>query len=391
MRLLLPATDFRSCITERPALDAQRILRRIKRQTPDVNEEVNMICERIELYKENEYDYPMAFGFRPFFMAYLHEDDEIHPAVLIIPGGGYEFVSSREGEIVAKRFFSKGYNTFVLVYTIDLMDFAPLKMQALGDAGRAMRLLRSGKERFGIDPEKIAVLGFSAGGHLAASLAVHHKDAPEKDPELAVLSARPDVSVLCYPVISTTDTHNGTIKALLGINREEALLEGKMEEAPAGPYPMPGCVTVSDELQYASLETQVTEDVPPTFLWHTSTDASVPVSNSYRYAEALKKQGIRHSLHIFSRGKHGLSLANEEWADYRNSPDYTYEQCREITQAAVRGDLGVDEETIRLLQENDHFGSGIRTRDDVPVFEVTVWPEMVHAFIADVLGFAERI
>ena len=113
MRLLLPATDFRSCITERPVLDAQRILRRIKRQTPDVNEEVNMICERIELYKENEYDYPMAFGFRPFFMAYLHEDDEIHPAVLIIPGGGYEFVSSREGEIVAKRFFSKGYNTFV--------------------------------------------------------------------------------------------------------------------------------------------------------------------------------------------------------------------------------------------------------------------------------------
>ena len=192
-------------------------------------------------------------------------------------------------------------------------------------------------------------------------------------------------------MISTTDTHNGTIKALLGINREEALLEGKMEEAPAGPYPMPGCVTVADELHYASLETQVTEDVPPTFLWHTATDASVPVSNSYRYAEALKKHGIRHSLHIFSRGKHGLSLANEEWADYRNSPDYTYEQCREITQAAVRGDLGVDEETVRLLQENDHFGSGIRTRDDVPVFEVTVWPEMVHAFIADVLGFAERI
>ena len=164
-----------------------------------------------------------------------------------------------------------------------------------------------------------------------------------------------------------------------------------MEEAAAGPYAMPGCVTVSDELHYASLETQVTEDVPPTFLWHTSTDASVPVSNSYRYAEALKKHGIRHSLHIFSRGKHGLSLANEEWADYRNSPDYTYEQCREITKAAVRGDLGVDEETVRLLQENDHFGSGIRTRNDVPVPEVTVWPEMVHAFIADVLGFAVSI
>lgn len=344
-----------------------------------------MIVERIELYKENEYNYPMAFGFRPFFMTYIHEDSEKHPAILIIPGGGYEFVSSREGEIVAKRFFSKGYNTFVLIYTINLLHLAPLKMQPLGDAARAMRLIRSGADRFGIDPSKIAVLGFSAGGHLAASLAVHHADASEKDPDLAAFSARPDISVLCYPVISTTDTHNGTVKSLVGINREEALAEGKMEEAAFGPYAMPGCVTVADELHYASLETQVTEDVPPTFLWHTAPDASVPVSNSYRYAEALKAHGIRHSLHIFSKGKHGLSLANEEWADHRNCPEYPYEQCREFVKAADRGELGLDEETIRELHANDHFGSGITERNDVPVYEVTVWPEMVHAFITDVL------
>ncbi len=348
-----------------------------------------MIIERIEIYEEHEYSYPSAFGFRPFFIAYRHEDEKIRPAILIIPGGGYEFVSSREGEIVAKRFFSKGYNAFVLVYTVNPMDFAPLKMQALSDAARAMRMLRAGSDRYGIDPRKIAVLGFSAGGHLAASLAVHHMDAQESDPDLAAFSARPDVSVLCYPVISTTDTHNGTIKALLGINREEAESEGKMEETAFGPCAMPGCVTIADELHYASLETQVTEDVPPTFLWHTSTDASVPVSNSLRYAEALKNHGIRHSLHIFSRGKHGLSLANEEWADHRNSPDYTYEQCRNFTKAADRGELGLDDETIRLLHENDHFGTGITERNDVPVFEVTVWPEMAHAFIADVLGLAQ--
>ena len=179
-----------------------------------------MIQDRIDIWNTGEYNYPAAFGFIPNLMSYLHDEDEtVRPALLIIPGGGYEFVSAREGELVALEFYDRGYNCFVLTYTVDLLDAVPLRMQALEDASRAMRLIRTIAPSYYIDPNRITVLGFSAGGHLAASLCVHHQDSIEIDPRLADASARPDAAILCYPVITSGElSHPGTIRALLGFS-----------------------------------------------------------------------------------------------------------------------------------------------------------------------------
>ena len=184
-----------------------------------------MIQDRIDIWNTGEYNYPAAFGFIPNLMSYLHDEDEtVRPALLIIPGGGYEFVSAREGELVALEFYDRGYNCFVLTYTVDLLCAVPLRMQALEDASRAMRLIRTIAPSYYIDPNRITVLGFSAGGHLAASLCVHHKDSIEIDPRLADASARPDAAILCYPVISFGAEwgHAGSGKRLLGEERYEA-------------------------------------------------------------------------------------------------------------------------------------------------------------------------
>ena len=332
---------------------------------------------RIDLYREGEYFYERAYGFVPNLRSYLHEDDKARPAILVIPGGGYEFVSSREGELVAEKFVTLGYNCFVLTYSMNLLALTPLKMQPLNDAARAIRTIRKNAGSWHVDPDKTAVLGFSAGGHLAASLTLHHKDAEERDPAYAGISARPDAAVLCYPVITTGEfAHMGTVKALLGFNHEtleaDRCVFGK---------PMPGCETPADEMRYASLETQVTKDTPPVFLWHTLTDASVPVENSMLMAAALRKCGIPFAMHLFSHGKHGLSLGDEAWAACCGKGEYTYEPSRAFTNAALNGELDLPEDVKMSLIENDHFGTGIAKRSDVPVPEIQKRPELADAFL----------
>lgn len=338
------------------------------------HKEVCMRQERVNVWNANEYDYPASYGFIPNIHTYLHED-KARPAILVIPGGGYWFVSCREGEIVAKEFYDRGYNTFVLTYTVNLLDMHPLKMQALRDAARALRIIRAGADEYQVIPDKIAVLGFSAGGHLAASLCNHHEDVSETRYDLETISARPDAAILAYPVISTGGyAHEGTIRALLGYTCEEA------EGALLGET-LPGCKTRSDELNYMSLEKQVTIDTPPTFLFTTAEDLTVPPENSFMYLTALRANGIRSGFHYFSVGRHGLSLANETWATYRTNDSYTYEQVFAITKAALDGRLPVPDPVKKELLENSHFGSGVMTRDDFPVPEVTEWPEMADHFL----------
>ncbi len=332
---------------------------------------------RTDLYKAGEYHYERAYGFMPNLRAYLHEDEETRPAILVIPGGGYEFVSSREGELVAEKFVTLGYNCFVLTYSVNLLALSPLKMQPLNDAARAIRIIRKNADLWHVDPAKTAVLGFSAGGHLAASLTLHYQDAEEQDPAYKEINARPDAAVLCYPVITTGEfAHKGTVKALLGFNHETP-----EEERTVFGQAMPGCATAADEMHYASLETQVTADTPPVFLWHTLTDASVPVENSMLMAKALRENGIPFALHLFSRGKHGLSLANETWASCCGKGEYTYEPSRAFTNAALNGEIDLPEDVKMSLIENDHFGTGIAKRNDVPVPEVQKWPELADSFL----------
>ena len=206
------------------------------------------------------------------------------PAIVICPGGGYHFCAPWEGETIALRFFADGYNTFVLNYSI-----APARFpQAVCELAEAVRLVRSRAEEWAIDPDKIAVCGFSAGGHLAGSLGIFY-DKPEVLDNLKCTEeeCKPNGSILCYPVITSGEkAHRGSFNNLLG------------EDATA------------DMLERVSLEKQVSETTPPAFIWHTYEDDAVPVENSIYMFSALREKGINAELHIFPHGGHGLCLGD---------------------------------------------------------------------------------
>jgi acetyl esterase/lipase len=216
--------------------------------------------------------------------------------VIICPGGGYGRLSVvREGRDVAARLNAMGVSAFVLRYRLKEYGHpAPLR-----DALRAVRLVRSRASEWGIRPDRIGILGFSAGGHLAASAATLF-DAPEGKTGAALdsVDARPDFAVLVYPVILTEGphAHEGSRRNLLGDNPDPSLV------------------------RRLSLDNQVTARTPPTFLVHTSEDTSVPLENSLAFYAALRRAGVPSELHLFPRGKHGFGLdeglgATSKWMD----------------------------------------------------------------------------
>jgi acetyl esterase/lipase len=211
-------------------------------------------------------------------------------AVLICPGGGYGILAyDWEGSDIARWLNSKGIAAFVLKYRLpgSKSNIIPYKSPLL-DAKRAMRLVRYHAEKWNIDPGRVGVMGFSAGGHLASTLSTHfdNGDANDQDP-VENKSCRPDFSVLVYPVISFTKeyTHVGSRENLLGKDQDPELME-----------------LFSNELQ-------VSRDTPPAILIHSGDDSVVPVENSMVYYHALQKMGITAELHIYPYGGHGYSLA----------------------------------------------------------------------------------
>lgn len=209
-------------------------------------------------------------------VCYMHGNrDRKRPALVICPGGGYSHLSPREDEPVALQFLAAGYNVFCLHYSVAEALSSSRPEEELAEA---VKLIRSRAGEFGIDADKIAVMGFSAGGHLAASLACHWRLYGEE--------ARVQAAVLCYPVITMGEhTHMGT---------KERITQG------------------ADDIAYYSLETQVSGDVPPCYIWHTASDQAVPVENSLLFASALSACGTEYELHIYPTGVHGLALAREE-------------------------------------------------------------------------------
>lgn len=205
------------------------------------------------------------------------------PLILICPGGGYGFTSDREAEPVALQFLAMGFHAAVLRYTC-----APAKQvypQALLEAAASMKWIREHSEAWHVDPDKILIAGFSAGGHLAASLGVFWKE-PFLAEALNCDSRMfaPAGQILGYPVISSGEfAHRDSFRNLLGDRYDE--LVDKM-----------------------SLEKQVNADTPKTFLWHTFTDDCVPVENSLLFVSALKKYNIPTEFHMYPTGGHGLSL-----------------------------------------------------------------------------------
>lgn len=214
------------------------------------------------------------------------------PFVIICGGGGYERISDREQEPVLLQFLACGCSAALLKYSVAPNEF-PVSLLELASA---VALARQKAEDWQIDPEKIVVCGFSAGGHLAASLGVFwDKDFVAGPLGLTADSCRPDGLLLCYPVITSgPKAHRSSFKKLLGERIGE---EGLLEKV--------------------SLERQVTAAVPKTFLWHTRSDETVPVENSLLFAQALTEAGVEYELHIYPVGGHGLSLSREETAGER--------------------------------------------------------------------------
>lgn len=312
-----------------------------------------------KIWETGEYRYEGAYGFEPELHGYLHEDSERRPCLIVAPGGGYEAVSPGEGEIVAKDFYERGYNTFVCVYTTNPLKRVPLKLQATKDLSRAVRWVRSRAEELNVNSNQVAICGFSAGGHLCASLCVHFADLTEENPRYASCSNRPDGAVLAYSVITTGElAHRGSVNNLLGKEASE------------------------EELRYMSLEYQVTKETTPCFLWHTQTDASVPVENSYRMAEALREKGVPYALHIFSEGVHGLSLSNHKWASNEYGEPYTTLQSRIIMDKIVRGEITVTEEERMQVLECTKIGQGPKMMQP----EVAVWPQVADAWLKKIMG-----
>ncbi len=207
--------------------------------------------------------------------------DRLHPAVLIMPGGGYAYVSNREAEPVALRFAARGWCAFILDYSVAPHTYPT----ALREAAMAMAYIRSNAEKLLVAPDMVAAIGFSAGGHLCGCLGTLYDSHAVEDLGSAQL-LRPDALGLCYPVaLAWGRTHEGSFENITG--GDEALR------------------------QQLSLDKLVRPDMPPVFLWHTRQDEAVPCRSSLLTAVALEEAGIPFAMSIYHRGPHGLSVADE--------------------------------------------------------------------------------
>ncbi|MBR1566552.1 MAG: alpha/beta hydrolase [Oscillospiraceae bacterium] len=202
------------------------------------------------------------------------------PAIVICAGGAYRWLSPREKDPVALSFAAMGYQTFLIEYSVgeNAKGLKPLR-----ELAEAVCIIRKKAGEWHIEPDHIAVLGFSAGGHLAASLAALWQ---REDLGLGI-DCRPDAAVLCYPVITTGEyKHPESIDWVTGGDTEL--------------------------MELLSLEKQVTKQMPPTFIWHCTGDASVPVENTLLLTAAMQRAGVDYEGHLFAGGAHGISMCNQE-------------------------------------------------------------------------------
>ncbi len=205
---------------------------------------------------------------------YLPSANAVGTGIIICPGGAYAHLSmEKEGSDVAKWLNTLGVAAFVLKYRLGPTFHHPAQME---DVQQAIRLVRRQADKYGIAPNRIGIMGFSAGGHLAATASTHYTP-----------DSRPDFAILCYPVIAFGQpyTHKGSQEMLLGKDPDPKLIEEM------------------------SMEKHVTANTPPTFLFTTNADTGVPAENSLSYYAALRRAGVPAEIHIYERGPHGVGMA----------------------------------------------------------------------------------
>jgi acetyl esterase/lipase len=227
---------------------------------------------------------------KPMLTAYLPPAGKGNgTAVVVCPGGGYGGLAlDHEGKQIADWLTRRGVAAFVLEYRLGPRYHHPVPLL---DAQRAIRLVRSRAGQYHIDPKRVGVWGFSAGGHLASTVATHFdKGTPDDKDPVGRQSCRPDFAILCYPVISLEKpyAHWGSRQNLLGKNPDDALVQSLCNHK------------------------QVRKDTPPTFLFHTKEDRAVPVQNSELFDQACKKAGVRSTLVLYDKGRHGVGLARND-------------------------------------------------------------------------------
>ena len=230
---------------------------------------------------------PTLDTYLPYNMAEMRRQDRKRPCMLICPGGGYGMCSEREAEPIALHLLPEGFNVFILTYSVEPNRFP----SQIREVAAAVELIYANADEWNCDTSKIAIMGFSAGGHLAAhySTMFDCKEVREVFPESKSVNA----SVLCYPVITAdfNKAHQGSFLNLIG-------------HAPD-----------AEEENYFSCERNVRPVTPPAFIWHTAEDGCVPVENSLLYATALAENKVPVELHIYPFGGHGLSTCDKHTCD----------------------------------------------------------------------------
>lgn len=234
------------------------------------------MSETIKLYQE-----PCENGFMPTLTSYLC-DDKTRPAVIIFPGGGYTHYGSLEQTLIAKRFNELGFHAFVVIYSVAPLHFP----QQQKDGFRAIKIVRAEAEKFHVDPDKIAVCGFSAGGHLAGCMGVlWNKMECVCNDKYDSVSQRPDAMILCYPVISMSGSYSHIGSAINLIGSDDA-----------------------EKREFLSLEKQIDDQTPPAMCWITADDGAVNRDNPITFAREMWAAGRDCELHVFPHGPHGQGL-----------------------------------------------------------------------------------
>lgn len=227
---------------------------------------------------------PALDGEEPVLEYYPAENKTTSATCVIFPGGGYSFRSAWEGEGYARFLNSQGMDAFVCEYRVNPYRF-PIQLL---DARRAVRYVRANAEKYGVDPDRIAVMGSSAGGHLAALVANYRKPIDfEGADELDSIDPVPNATILCYPVIRQVDSED---QAVYGC------FMNLVHDKPHVDY---------------YVDMMVTDETPPAFIWATYEDSCVNINGSYNYGKALREHHIPHELHILEGGDHGLGLADD--------------------------------------------------------------------------------